>query len=544
MPLFVARHAARVDYAERDAGNNWTAKAERPWDPPLTAEGTRQGLALGAGCAAAAQRLEVPPVTRVVSSPFVRAIQTAAAAARALGVSEVAVEPGMAEIMSDKWFGHWAVAGADSTWGGPQTKGPQPARPEAATPAGGLIADPAVHAGATLGADVAISAQPPAVAFEELSYIEASPETYDLMRPRVERTLRALAERWPGESVLVISHGSTCMQAYELCTGETFKGGDRGATGGGGVGLTALSVLEAPGPARPTRKARLAMDSSHLSFLNLLATPGSEAANDNNEASERALAALRAKGQLLELETEARQRMSAQLAEVTSAHAAEAEAAKADLQKERSARVALAAALKAAEEEATALRGSSRESSSSLARLAKELDAVQTNQFALEAQNQALIKQLSELRLGEMRSQKAMRTMRELVMKVGEEDTAAMRQNLDEQARQTDRDIQLQRIEHMLKAATPDDVKEVVGEYKTELSRQTSPDIATKANRSSLTRARAPASRYHRRGRRGWDRRRLPARRPPRHLTPRLAALRDRTWPSSCTRSPRRRRRA
>ena len=65
-----------------------------------------------------------------------RAIQTAAAAARALGVGEVAVEPGMAEIMSDKWFGHWAVAGADSTWGGPQTKGPQPARPEAATPAG------------------------------------------------------------------------------------------------------------------------------------------------------------------------------------------------------------------------------------------------------------------------------------------------------------------------------------------------------------------------------------------------------------------------
>ena len=129
-------------------------------------------------------------------------------------------------------------------------------------------------------------------------------------------------------------------------------------------------------------------------------------ADDNNEASERALAALRAKGQLLELETEARQRMSSQLAEVTSAHAAQAEAAKADLQKERSARVALAAALKAAEEEATALRGSSRESSSSLARLAKELDAVQTNQFALEAQNQALIKQLSELRLGEMRSQK------------------------------------------------------------------------------------------------------------------------------------------
>ena len=67
-----------------------------------------------------------------------------------------------------------------------------------------------------------------------------------------------------------------------------------------------------------------------------------------------------------------------------------------------------------------------------------------------------------------------MRTMRELVMKVGDEDTAAMRQNLDEQARQTDRDIQLQRIEHMLKAATPDDVKDVVSDYKTDLSRQAS----------------------------------------------------------------------
>ena len=134
-----------------------------------------------------------------------------------------------------------------------------------------------------------------------------------------------------------------------------------------------------------------------------------------------------------------------------------------------------------------------------------------------------------------------MRTMRELVMKVGDEDTAAMRQNLDEQARQTDRDIQLQRIEHMLKAATPDDVKEVVGEYKTELSRQTSPDIATKANRPALSRARSRLSSPQKGAKRVGSP--PPARSPP-APPPHTAPPRDRTWPSNCTRSLRRRRRA
>ena len=129
MPLFVARHAARVDYAERDAGSNWTAKAERPWDPPLTAEGARQGLALGAGCAAAAQRLEVPPVTRVVSSPFRRCVQTAGMPAGGLGAApctSARLAPGLPATHARPVRGpvpgqrrsraRWASAPSTSTW--------------------------------------------------------------------------------------------------------------------------------------------------------------------------------------------------------------------------------------------------------------------------------------------------------------------------------------------------------------------------------------------------------------------------------------------
>ena len=58
MPVLIARHAERVDYAFRNAtGSSWQATAERPWDTPITGAGVRQANALGcaikAHCAAA-----------------------------------------------------------------------------------------------------------------------------------------------------------------------------------------------------------------------------------------------------------------------------------------------------------------------------------------------------------------------------------------------------------------------------------------------------------------------------------------------------------
>ena len=37
MPVLIARHAERVDYAVRNAeGRSWQASAQRPWDTPIT----------------------------------------------------------------------------------------------------------------------------------------------------------------------------------------------------------------------------------------------------------------------------------------------------------------------------------------------------------------------------------------------------------------------------------------------------------------------------------------------------------------------------
>ena len=47
MALFLARHGQRHDYEQKRQGVNWTATAERPWDPPLTAHGEEQGALLG-----------------------------------------------------------------------------------------------------------------------------------------------------------------------------------------------------------------------------------------------------------------------------------------------------------------------------------------------------------------------------------------------------------------------------------------------------------------------------------------------------------------
>eukprot|EP01062_Namystynia_karyoxenos_P038080 TRINITY_DN27679_c0_g1_i1.p1 TRINITY_DN27679_c0_g1~~TRINITY_DN27679_c0_g1_i1.p1 ORF type:complete len:392 (+),score=98.76 TRINITY_DN27679_c0_g1_i1:92-1267(+) len=75
--VFTVRHGERLD--EVDAG--WTAGADRPYDPPLTEAGVATARALGARFATLGDGER--PVC-VVSSPFLRCIETAAAIAGAL----------------------------------------------------------------------------------------------------------------------------------------------------------------------------------------------------------------------------------------------------------------------------------------------------------------------------------------------------------------------------------------------------------------------------------------------------------------------------
>ncbi|HAN45513.1 MAG TPA: histidine phosphatase family protein [Cyanobacteria bacterium UBA8156] len=90
--LWIARHANRQDFVDP----RWFETADRPYDPPLSADGWQQARAL-------AQRLAAAPIHRIYASPFLRTVQTAAAIAAVLGVS-IRLEPGLGEWLHPDWM--------------------------------------------------------------------------------------------------------------------------------------------------------------------------------------------------------------------------------------------------------------------------------------------------------------------------------------------------------------------------------------------------------------------------------------------------------
>eukprot|EP00667_Euglena_gracilis_P017653 EG_transcript_18644 len=74
--VYVVRHGERLDRADPA----WRAAARRPHDPPLTARGVEQALALG-------RHLQGSGVRCIYCSPLIRAVQTADAIAEGLGLS-------------------------------------------------------------------------------------------------------------------------------------------------------------------------------------------------------------------------------------------------------------------------------------------------------------------------------------------------------------------------------------------------------------------------------------------------------------------------
>jgi len=85
--LWIVRHGNREDF-----GNpGWAAKADRPFDPALSADGERQAQEAGLS-------LRGQPIHRIFASPFLRTIQTAHHIAEAVELP-VALEPGIGEIL-------------------------------------------------------------------------------------------------------------------------------------------------------------------------------------------------------------------------------------------------------------------------------------------------------------------------------------------------------------------------------------------------------------------------------------------------------------
>lgn len=226
--VFVARHGEREDYQWTHRGESWQAQAERPWDTPLTAAGHQQGRALGIGVAQHCDQLGLAPVTRIVSSPLIRCVQTANTAALSLGLDRgVGIEAGISETMCQHWYRSWAIPGANAKWG---DRANEDFADEQLHPAALARASDATHRTAAeisivdgIGPDggrIKIDesyVSPHTGAFDfNWHHSETEAACKDRMKEVVERVYAAESEG----SVLLVSHGGPTSNAFRALTGS------------------------------------------------------------------------------------------------------------------------------------------------------------------------------------------------------------------------------------------------------------------------------------------------------------------------------------
>lgn len=157
--IWLARHGYRADYVVPD----WRRTAERPHDTPLSDEGLRQAEAL-------AERLEGEGLERVLTSPFLRAVQTAHAVAERLDLP-LCIERGACEWLRAEWFGEM---------------------PE------------------LLSADELALRFPQVDATYESFLVPVYPEGVPELAARCRAVIHGLAERFGGD-FLVVGHGASVM---------------------------------------------------------------------------------------------------------------------------------------------------------------------------------------------------------------------------------------------------------------------------------------------------------------------------------------------
>lgn len=187
--VIVMRHGDRIDNFDP----LWIATAPRPWDPPLVKEGRVRAFSTGRKF----RNLFGYPLHRVFVSPFLRCIQTAAEAVIALSAVhdnpdaltghsvtidpsklKVSVEYGLCEMMSTMAI-RLEVAPKDGNWGFDISER------EAMLPKGTV--DNTVER-----------------VYKELPVWE---EELSRTRARYEQIVKDLADKYPTENLLLVTHG-------------------------------------------------------------------------------------------------------------------------------------------------------------------------------------------------------------------------------------------------------------------------------------------------------------------------------------------------
>jgi probable phosphoglycerate mutase len=94
--IYLARHAARQDKADKDEAGTWRAIAKPGVDTPISQRGIKQAILLG-------EYLKDKGIKRIISSPFLRAVQTAVIVGSQIDV-RVQLNWAICEYLRSKWF--------------------------------------------------------------------------------------------------------------------------------------------------------------------------------------------------------------------------------------------------------------------------------------------------------------------------------------------------------------------------------------------------------------------------------------------------------
>jgi broad specificity phosphatase PhoE len=224
--VVVARHGERLDYYVRDnpdvasGESNWVASASRPFDPPLTAHGHEQAVKLGRHLAAELDKLELPQISVIYTSPLLRCRETAYDARAGLvsdkSVLPVRVEPGLVESINEQWYRSWALPGSNGTWGfrigNGETCDPESIHALAKQPVQALLEEWKSDARLDLGHIPKTSISEPYCFHPPLL------ETSLQQRSRMKEVVSSVCQ--PGKTMLLVSHGGPVTHLYEELSGN------------------------------------------------------------------------------------------------------------------------------------------------------------------------------------------------------------------------------------------------------------------------------------------------------------------------------------
>mmetsp|Transcript_7096 Transcript_7096/g.14338 ORF Transcript_7096/g.14338 Transcript_7096/m.14338 type:complete len:314 (-) Transcript_7096:154-1095(-) len=228
MPLIIMRHAERRDYVDK----LWLRKeiqGGRPWDAPLTDKGKVMAVNAGNAIRSFLDTHGLPPVTRALTSPLVRCVETCALAANAAGYhGKMAVEPALAEYVCDEWYYSWAIPGANANWGGPchcrveNVRVPrEKMHPAARKPVGSLyltpeeLNEPSISGSSGVDLDYV-----PVVSTSTMTRTVYDKESSSEASSRLE-VLKISEDMFPGETVLLCSHGGPVGEMYAHLVNST-----------------------------------------------------------------------------------------------------------------------------------------------------------------------------------------------------------------------------------------------------------------------------------------------------------------------------------